>query len=93
MDERKSKTLFVDLPEHLRDKEMIAESSGAMWFLFQKTPNIPKVPEYRDKDLRTTRITLSPAAQRYYAILRPKFESKRHLILLQDCGHELKPLS
>ncbi|ACS78382.1 hypothetical protein [Maridesulfovibrio salexigens] len=31
MPERKSKTLFVDLPEHLRDKEMIAESCDTEW--------------------------------------------------------------
>ncbi|SMF28542.1 hypothetical protein [Desulfovibrio gilichinskyi] len=81
MTERKSITIFVDLPEHLRDKEMIAESSGAMYYLFEKIPNLPKVPDYLDKDLKTTRIKLSPAAQRYYALLRLDFESDRHLFI------------
>ena len=58
MSERKSKTLFVDLPEHLRDKDMIKESSGAMWYLFQECPDFPEIPEYRDKDLKTRALNL-----------------------------------
>ncbi|NDV25985.1 hypothetical protein [Desulfovibrio sp. JC010] len=81
MPERKSITLFVDLPEHLRDKDMIKESSGAIYHLFQLSHKTLNIPEYRDKDLKTTRIKLSPATQRYYAILRPQFESERHLFI------------
>lgn len=81
MDERKSITLFVDLPEHLRNKKMIAESGGAMWYLFQEGPDYPEIPEYRDKDLKTTRIKLSPATRKYYELMRPKFESERHLFI------------
>ncbi|WP_320173411.1 hypothetical protein [Maridesulfovibrio sp.] len=81
MTERKSITLFVDLPEHLRAKEMIAESCGAMFWLFQKYPRFPEIPEYRDKDLKTTRINLSPAAQRYYNLMRPDFETERQLFI------------
>lgn len=80
MDERKSITLFVDLPEHLRNKKMIAESGGAMWYLFQ-AQNYPDIPEYRDKDLKTTRIKLSPATRKYYELMRPEFESERHLFI------------